>query len=393
MKGKILTLVGMLAFLAFIPSTTFAGSCSKDIVTTASQAGNFKTLLAAAKAAGLVGALKGHGPLTVFAPTDEAFAKLPKGTLESLLKPENKTRLQNILKYHVVSGKISLSDALKVEKAKTLQGDKVSIDFNNASVKINSAKLLAADIKTSNGVIHVIDSVLLPPKPKNNIPGIAKKAGKFNTLLAAAEAAGLVPALSGNDKLTVLAPTDEAFAKLPKGTIESLLRPVNKNQLQEILKTHVIKGSVLAGTALNAGAAKSINHQDLAFSIKDGLFKVNNATILTTDIKADNGIIHVIDAVILPKPGNAMKTKGDLSKMIKVAINKGVPVFNHGNPSKCSEIYSDCLQAMIGSKALTNSTRQHLEMVMKQAKNTHCDSSRAWILRKGLDQAYMALSN
>ena len=389
-----MTLATMIALIAFLPLASMAGNCnSKDIVATASKAGNFKTLLAAAEAAGLVGALKGNGPLTVFAPTDEAFAKLPKGTVETLLKPENKAKLQEILKYHVIAGNIGLSDALKAEKAKTLQGEKVSVKFSNASVKVNGAKLQAADIKTSNGVIHIIDSVLLPPKPKNDIPAVAKKAGKFNTLLAAAEAAGLVPALSGSDKLTVLAPTDKAFAALPKGTVESLLKPENKAQLQEILKMHVIKGSVSAGTALKAASAKSINHQELAFGIKDGLFKVNEATILTPDIKADNGIIHIIDAVLLPKAKKVMKSKGDLSKMIMLAINKGVPAFNHGNAKKCSEIYSECVKAIMSSGTLANSTRQHLETVMKQAKNTHCDSSRAWILRRGLDQAYVALAN
>ena len=397
-------------FVALIPGNLFAGNCntnnsaptasevvvnncsSKDIASTAAKAGKFKTLLAAAKAADLVDALKGNGPLTVFAPTDEAFAKLPKGTVETLLKPENKGKLQEVLKYHIVAGNVSLSDALKAEKAKTLQGEKVSVEFSNASVKVNGAKLQAANIKTSNGLIHVIDSVLMPPEPKNDIPAIARKTGKFNTLLAAAEAAGLLPTLSGNDKLTVLAPTDDAFAKLPKGTVETLLKPENKVKLIEILKTHVIKGNVSAGTALKAATAKAINQQDLNFGIKDGLFKVNNATILSTDIKTDNGIIHIIDAVILPKPTKVMQTKAELSKMIMQAIDKGVPAFNHGNPGKCSDIYSNCVETIMSSKTITHSMRQHLQMVMKKAQNMNCDSSKAWVLRRGLDQAYIVLS-
>lgn len=138
------------------------GSTLVDI---ASDAGNFETLLAAAKKAGLVGALSGDGPLTVFAPTDEAFAALPEGTVSSLLKPENKQQLADILKYHVIAGQVSLADALKAEKALTLQGEQVTIAFKDGSVRIGGAKLVTADITASNGIIHVIDQVLLPPAP------------------------------------------------------------------------------------------------------------------------------------------------------------------------------------------------------------------------------------
>jgi uncharacterized surface protein with fasciclin (FAS1) repeats len=132
-----------------------------DIVDTAVSAGSFKTLAAALKAAGLVDTLKGNGPFTVFAPTDEAFAKLPAGTVETLLKPENKAKLAGILKYHVVSGNVKAADVVKLKSAKTVQGQTVAID-SASGVKINDAQVVKADIDCSNGVIHVIDTVLLP---------------------------------------------------------------------------------------------------------------------------------------------------------------------------------------------------------------------------------------
>ena len=132
---------------------------SKDIVDTAVAAGSFKTLVAAAQAAGLVDALKSKGPLTVFAPTDEAFGKLPEGTVEALL--QDKDKLAAILKYHVVAGKVMAADAAKLKSAKTLQGGEIKIDATDG-VKINNAKVVAADVATSNGVIHVIDTVLIP---------------------------------------------------------------------------------------------------------------------------------------------------------------------------------------------------------------------------------------
>ncbi len=132
-----------------------------DIVDTAVNAGSFKTLAAALKAAGLVDTLKGKGPFTVFAPTDEAFAKLPAGTVESLLKPENKAKLTAILTYHVVAGDVKAADVVKLKSAKTVEGQTVTIDATDG-VKINDAKVVKADIECGNGVIHVIDTVLLP---------------------------------------------------------------------------------------------------------------------------------------------------------------------------------------------------------------------------------------
>jgi uncharacterized surface protein with fasciclin (FAS1) repeats len=134
-----------------------------DIVDVAAGNGSFNTLVAAAKAAGLVDAIKGDGPLTVFAPTDDAFAALPDGTLDSLLKPENKDQLKAILLYHVVSGKVMSADLKGTINAETLEGDKVKIVASSSGVTVNGANVVKADVAASNGVIHVIDAVLLPP--------------------------------------------------------------------------------------------------------------------------------------------------------------------------------------------------------------------------------------
>ena len=135
---------------------------TQDIVDTAVAAGQFKTLAAALTAAGLVDTLKGHGPFTVFAPTDAAFAKLPAGTVENLLKPENKAQLTAILTYHVVPGKVMAADVVKLKEAKTVNGKMLQVKVNGSDVMINDANVTATDIAASNGVIHVIDSVVLP---------------------------------------------------------------------------------------------------------------------------------------------------------------------------------------------------------------------------------------
>lgn len=217
-----------------------------NIVETAVAAGSFKTLVAAVQAAGLVETLSGKGPFTVFAPTDEAFAKLPAGTVESLLKPENKDKLIAVLTYHVVPGLVTAKD-VKTMMAKTVNGQEVSLKVSATGVTIDSAKVIKTDIMTSNGVIHVIDSVILPKQPEPKTPNIvetAVAAGSFKTLVAAVQAAGLVETLSGKGPFTVFAPTDAAFAKLPAGTVESLLKPENKDKLIAILTYHVVPGKV-----------------------------------------------------------------------------------------------------------------------------------------------------
>jgi uncharacterized surface protein with fasciclin (FAS1) repeats len=160
--------LGRLAAVAATVISIAAGSASayaadKDIVDTAVAAGQFKTLAAALTAAGLVDTLKGPGPFTVFAPTDAAFAKLPAGTVDTLLKPESKAKLTAILTYHVVAGKVIAADVVKLKQAKTVNGATVAVKVDGGNVMINNAKVTTADIEASNGVIHVIDTVLLPP--------------------------------------------------------------------------------------------------------------------------------------------------------------------------------------------------------------------------------------
>jgi len=162
MKHTALTFALSLLTLSLTASAASMNKDKKDIVDTAVAAGNFKTLAAALKAAGLVDTLKGAGPFTVFAPTDEAFAKLPAGTVDELLKPENHDKLVAILTYHVVAGDVMAKDVVKLHEAKTVNGKEVKIMAEGGKVMVDNAGVIKTDIKCSNGVIHVIDSVLLP---------------------------------------------------------------------------------------------------------------------------------------------------------------------------------------------------------------------------------------
>ena len=270
-----------------------------DIVDTAVAAGSFKTLAAALQAAGLIDTLKGAGPFTVFAPTDEAFAKLPKGTVESLLKPENRDTLVAILTYHVVPGNVKAADVVKLTNATTVNGQRVDIAVVGETVKIDGATVIGADVVATNGTIHVIDTVIMPVT--DTIPEVAGSAGQFGTLLKAVQAAGLAETLSGPGPFTVFAPTDAAFAKLGPNAIADLLKPENKEKLAGILAYHVVPGRVFADQVVGLKSATTVGGGTVTIKVVDGKVMIDEATVVKTDIEASNGVIHVIDTVITPE--------------------------------------------------------------------------------------------
>ena len=283
---------------------------SQTIVDIAAEDGRFTTLVAAVQAAGLAETLSSEGPFTVFAPTDEAFAALPEGTLDSLLQPENKQQLTDILLYHVVPGTVMAEDAIALDgqMADTaLAGKQIAISVDMGSVYLNeNAKVIVTDIEASNGVIHVIDSVILPPSEDAamepmDIVDTAVADGRFTTLVAAVQAADLVDTLKGEGPYTVFAPTDDAFAALPEGTLDTLLLPENKQQLTDILLYHVVPGQVMASDVVGLTSATTVLGEDATITVQDGkVFLNDNVEVIITDIETSNGVIHVIDTVLVP---------------------------------------------------------------------------------------------
>jgi uncharacterized surface protein with fasciclin (FAS1) repeats len=283
---------------------------SQTIVEIAAEDGRFTTLVAAVEAAGLAETLSAEGPFSVFAPTDEAFAALPEGTLDSLLQPENKQQLTDILLYHVIPGRVMAEDAIALDgqMADTaLEGKQVAISVEMDSVYLNeNAKVIMTDIEASNGVIHVIDSVILPPSDdaameSMDIVDTAAADGRFTTLVAAVQAADLVDTLKGEGPFTVFAPTDDAFAALPEGTLDTLLLPENKQQLTDILLYHVVPGKVMAADVVGLNSAPTVLGKDATITVEDGkVFLNDNVEVIITDIETSNGVIHVIDTVLLP---------------------------------------------------------------------------------------------
>jgi transforming growth factor-beta-induced protein len=274
-------------------STTSRSAGDQNIVQTALAAGQFNTLATLLTKAGLADTLATGGPFTVFAPTDAAFAKVPKATLAALAK--HPAQLKSVLLYHVVPGSVTASDVVKLSSAKTLQGSSVLIKVNKGGVFVNQAKVTTPDVMASNGVIHVINKVLIPPK---NIVATAKAAGKFTTLTALLKKSGLAGTLAKKGFFTVFAPTNAAFAKVPKATLAALAK--NNAKLRAVLLYHVVKGQVTATQATKLRSAKTLEGKSLKIRIKGGKVIVGGATVTKADVLASNGVIHVINKVLIP---------------------------------------------------------------------------------------------
>ena len=297
-KMIVMVLISVLAIFAVMGAGVRESEAMAEptIVDIAAADGRFTTLVAALQAADLVGTLQGEGPFTVFAPTDDAFAKLPAGTVDALLA--DIPSLTDILLYHVVAGEVMASDVAGLSSAEAVNGRSIDIRIEDSSVMLNDSKVIITDIKARNGVIHVIDTVLLPPADMPSIAQIAAGDGRFSTLVAALGAAGLVETLDSEGPFTVLAPTDDAFAKLPAGTVEALLADIPT--LTDILLYHVIPGKIMASDVMAFASQGTANGDDVILTMTGGSVKINGAQVLIADIEAENGVIHVIDTVMLP---------------------------------------------------------------------------------------------
>jgi transforming growth factor-beta-induced protein len=278
-------------------SMSSCDTAKKDIVATASE--QTKILTAAIKAAGLVETLQGTGPFTVFAPTDAAFSEI-QADVDMLLKPENKEQLIKVLKCHVVSGKLLAKDLKDGLTLTTLDGEKLNVSLmSDGRFMVGDVHITTPDVVTSNGVIHIVDKVILPKiARKLNITTIASANAK--TLSAAIGAAGLTATLEGDGPFTVFAPTDSAFSTIQKD-VTTLLKPENKDKLAKVLTYHVVSGKLVAADLKDGQELTTVEGQKLKVSIKNGVVMVGNARVIATDVDASNGVIHVIDKVLMPK--------------------------------------------------------------------------------------------
>lgn len=306
MKKTMIFLAIIMMSLVLTPGASVAAQ-EQDIVAIAAGSEDFAILTAALETAGLTEALQGEGPFTVFAPTNAAFENLLSALSISAEDLLAQPQLADVLLYHVVAGSVMSGDLQNGMTAETLGGQMITVDLSEG-VKINTSAVITADIKASNGVIHVIDTVLIPETfqlasataPLPSIVDIAVSNPDFSILVAALAKAELVEALQAEGPFTVFAPTNAAFEALLGElgiTAEELL---GQPQLADVLLYHVVSGPVLSTDLQNGMTAETLGGQSITVDLTDGV-KINKSAVEIADIQASNGVIHVIDSVLIPE--------------------------------------------------------------------------------------------
>jgi uncharacterized surface protein with fasciclin (FAS1) repeats len=289
--------------LLLLPAVTLAfGACDDDpvaqdrddIVDVAASTAALSTLVTALQTAELDATLAGPGPFTVFAPTNAAFGTLSAGSLDLLLEADNRAILVDLLGYHVVAGEIEAADLTDGQTLTTVEGGTLEVSVAGGEVRVNGVLVSTADVGASNGVVHLIDGVLTQTL---DVVQRASIEPALSTLVTAVVAADLAGALSGPGPFTVFAPIDDAFAALPAGALDDLLD--DQAALTDVLTYHVVGAEVFAGDLVDDSSVGTLQGSNVTIDLTGGAF-VNGATIIATDIVVSNGVVHLIDEVLLP---------------------------------------------------------------------------------------------
>ena len=303
-----LALVAVITTAMLLAPPVVIADDTQDIPTNAQNTGVHDSLVAALAHAGLVEALQGQGPFTVFAPTDDAFAAAGIDLATFDTEEENAT-LVDILTYHVYPGSVEAAQVTDGMTATMLNGDDATFTVTNGTVMVGDATVTTADVMASNGIIHVIDKVLMPPADLVDIPTVAQSTGIHDSLVAAVVQAELLSTLQGDGPFTVFAPTDDAFTAAGID-LAALDNEEGKAALTDILLYHVVSGAVPSSAVTDGMVAAAVNGDDLTFTVGEGVM-VNDANVILADVAASNGIIHVIDKVLMP-PVPITEADGDI---------------------------------------------------------------------------------
>lgn len=357
---------------------------------------NLTTLLALVKAAELE--LPKGARFTIFAPTNDAFAKLPKDQVEFLTSAAGKTKLQTILKHHIVAQPLESSAVLERRRLTALSGQ--SLDIDPATLTIDNARLVATDVTFDGGLVHVIDAVMVPEL--RTIEEIVTADTRFTTLRTAIETAGLGPQLgkANPGPWTLLAPSNKAFGAVPSDALSALLK--DKSALTSVLAGHVLPTAIRRDEMLSQGSARTLlGDGNVVFALEAGAITVDGARIEVADIEAVNGVVHIIDRVLLTKksPSNpqaavAMSSAQQAAAVFELAIERGVPRFNAGDVSSCAALYELAINAVVllGKNAVTAGAKAELTDALERGAVNQDISERAWIYRRAIDRALEMMS-
>jgi uncharacterized surface protein with fasciclin (FAS1) repeats len=352
---------------------------------------NLTTLLALVKAAELE--LPKGARVTIFAPTNAAFAKLPKEQVEFLTSAAGKATLQTILKHHIVAQPLESSAVLERRRLTALSGQ--SLDIDPAALTIDSAHLIATDVTFDGGLVHVIDAVMVPEL--RTIEEVVTAEPRFATLRTAIEAAGLGVQLgkSNPGPWTLLAPSNDAFAAVPTDALAALLK--DKGALTAVLAGHVLPTAIHRDEMLSQGSARTLlGDGSVVFALESGAITVDGAQIEVADIEAVNGVIHIINRVLLtkktpstPQAELAVSRAQRIAAIFELAIERGVPRFNAGDTASCAALYELAINAavLLGDDAVAAGAKTELTDALVKGAANQDPSERAWIYRRAMDRA------
>ncbi len=361
------------------------------------KSADLTTLLSLIEVSGLQ--LPADGGVTVFAPTNTAFEAIPADKMKFITSEEGRGTLQAILKHHILPVALDSGSLLQRRGVAALSGQNLLIDRDG--LNIGAASLLKVDVPFDGGIVHVVDQVLLPET--RSVTEIMSQDPRLATLLKAVTAAGLAGQLGSENEgpWTLLAPSNEAFAALGEETIKSLMADLP--QLANVLSAHVIPSRIRRSEMIAQRSVRTLLAQDLvSFELKDGQIAAAGARIVAPDIDASNGIIHIIDRVIVPNPSSTKDRPTEpikasapsASGLLELAIERGVPMFNEGNPNACAAIYEVTITALVelGGEALGNEALERLRLALATGQVENDDTKRAWIYRRAMDRVYQDLS-
>ena len=361
---------------------------------------NLTTLLDLVKAAEV--ALPTDAKVTIFAPTNEAFAKLPREQVEFLTSAKGKSTLQAILKHHVVAQPLESSALLDRRRLKALSGQ--SLDIDPSALTIDGARLEATDVAFDGGLVHVIDGVMLPEL--RSIEQIIAEDDRVATLRAAIGAAGIGSQLGAQNPgpWTVLAPSNAAFAAIPADALKALL--ADTPALTAVLAAHVLPSAIRRDEMLAQGSTRTLmGDGSVAFKLESGAITVDGARIEIADIEAANGVIHVIDRVLPARGGSRAPARPSsetstvaaaspdrvrqAAAILELAIERGVPRFNAGDAASCAALYELSIVSvmLLGADTLSPSAKTDLAQALEQGAAHEEVSERAWVYRRAMDRA------
>jgi len=368
-----------------------AGQPSAGSLAAVATKANLTTLLELVKAAELE--LPKDTKLTIFAPTNEAFAKLPKEQVEFLTSAKGKPALQLILKHHVVAQSLGSSAVLDRRRLPALSGQSLEVD--PGVLTVDGARLVATDVAFDGGLVHVIDSVMLPEL--RSIEQVVAEDERFATLRAAIGAAGLGAQLGSRNPgpWTLLAPSNQAFGAIPADSLKALL--ADRPALTAVLAAHVLPTAIRREEMLSQGSARTLlGDGTVEFALASGAITAGGARIEVADIEAANGIIHVIDRVLparTPAPATAAsmppQRAAQAAAILELAIERGVPRFNAGDEASCAAMYELAITSVVllGADAIGEDARVELEGALAKAAQNPDAAERAWVYRRAMDRA------